>query len=301
MVLIHYKKTELNQFLYECNGNTPNDQVIKDLVEINNMRIILDRLACAMEDLATNGPLKPEDTRGLSEQSLIDAAIETMAPEKKPWAVTPQQLLPGQRLNPDKTSYRTGVIQTEELSQMVIENCNKVKQAISKNLVDLKQCLTTKIVQEQLDLLRGCMMICYPGYHGLPPWEPAREILEGQYDTQATFTEQYDFLDEKNTSLWWAGKELLRGKLLQDFIGKNDKTKIIVRLQKTGGGAPVREPAVDAETQKKMMAFYYKKQQEQKELEAENEDQYLNSQWANPKQLKQQLMGASDQISWKPK
>lgn len=39
------------------------------------MRIILDRLACAMEDLATHGksnnylkgPLKPEDTRGLSE------------------------------------------------------------------------------------------------------------------------------------------------------------------------------------------------------------------------------------------
>lgn len=110
---------------------------------------------------------------------------------------------------------------------MVIENCAKVKEAISKNLVDLKKCLTTKIVQEQMDLLRGCMMICYPGYHGLPPWEPAREILEGQYDTQAIFTEQYDYLDEKNTALWWAGKELLRGKLLSDFTGKNEKTKIV--------------------------------------------------------------------------
>ena len=71
------------------------------------------------------------------------------------------------------------------------------------------------------------MMICYPGYHGLPPWEPAREILEGQYDTQAVCTEQYDYLDEKNTALWWAGKELLRGKLLSDFSGKNEKTKIV--------------------------------------------------------------------------
>lgn len=33
MVLIHYKKTELNQFLYECPGSTPTDLVIKDLVE----------------------------------------------------------------------------------------------------------------------------------------------------------------------------------------------------------------------------------------------------------------------------
>lgn len=47
------------------------------------MRIILDRLACSMEDLATHGPLKPEETRGLSEKELIDAAIETMPADKK--------------------------------------------------------------------------------------------------------------------------------------------------------------------------------------------------------------------------
>ena len=32
-----------------------------------------------------------------------------------------------------------------------------------------------------------------------------------------------------------------------------------------------------------MMAFYYKKQEEAKKLEAESEDAYLNSTWANPK------------------
>jgi hypothetical protein len=32
-----------------------------------------------------------------------------------------------------------------------------------------------------------------------------------------------------------------------------------------------------------MMAFYYKKQEEAKKLEAESEDAYLNSAWANPK------------------
>lgn len=36
MVLIHYKKTELNQFLYETPANTPIDLVIKELVEGNN-------------------------------------------------------------------------------------------------------------------------------------------------------------------------------------------------------------------------------------------------------------------------
>ena len=36
----------------------------------------------------------------------------------------------------------------------------------------------------------------------------------------------------ENAALWWASKELQRGKLLKDFVGKNEKTKIICKLQK---------------------------------------------------------------------
>lgn len=39
------------------------------------MRIVLDRLAVSIEDLASHGPLRPEDTRGLSNDELIDAAM----------------------------------------------------------------------------------------------------------------------------------------------------------------------------------------------------------------------------------
>ena len=42
------------------------------------------------------------------------------------------------------------------------------------------------------------------------------------------------------------------------------QTTIVAKLQKKGGGAPVREAAVDEQTQKEMMAFAYKKQQEWK-------------------------------------
>lgn len=45
--------------------------------------------------------------------------------------------------------------------------------------------------------------------------------------------------------MWWAGKELLREKTLNSYTGKNEKTKIIVKLTKTGSGAPVRENAID--------------------------------------------------------
>jgi len=44
--------------------------------------------------------------------------------------------------------------------------------------------------------------------------------------------------------MWWAGKELLKDKTLNFYTGKNEKTKIIVKLTKSGSGAPVREGAI---------------------------------------------------------
>lgn len=32
--------------------------------------------------------------------------------------------------------------------------------------------------------------------------------------------------------LWWAGRELQRGKRLQEFVGKNEKTKLVVKISK---------------------------------------------------------------------
>eukprot|EP00268_Persea_americana_P019043 TRINITY_DN19759_c0_g1_i15.p1 TRINITY_DN19759_c0_g1~~TRINITY_DN19759_c0_g1_i15.p1 ORF type:complete len:143 (-),score=21.04 TRINITY_DN19759_c0_g1_i15:478-906(-) len=46
-----------------------------------------------------------------------------------------------------------------------------------------------------------------------------------------------ELLHEDETQLWWAGKELFRDKRLSDFVGSNEKTKIVIRL---------RSPAEDA-------------------------------------------------------
>ncbi|CAI9091529.1 OLC1v1026585C1 [Oldenlandia corymbosa var. corymbosa] len=39
-----------------------------------------------------------------------------------------------------------------------------------------------------------------------------------------------ELLQEDSVQLLWAGKELMKGKTLADYIGKNEKTKIILRL-----------------------------------------------------------------------
>lgn len=38
-------------------------------------------------------------------------------------------------------------------------------------------------------------------------------------------------IEESEAQLWWAAKELRRTKKLSDFVGKNEKTKIIVKIQ----------------------------------------------------------------------
>lgn len=76
---------------------------------------------------------------------------------------------------------------------------------------------------------------------------------------------------ENNSQVWFAGKEIKRGCLLSEFVGKNEKTKIIVRLQKHGSGPSVREAPIDEETQKAMMAFAHKKREQDKKLRDDDE------------------------------
>jgi cilia- and flagella-associated protein 298 len=49
-----------------------------------------------------------------------------------------------------------------------------------------------------------------------------------------------------------------------------------------------------------MMAFYYKKQEELKKLAEQEDDSYLNSEWADGQALRRQFQGLND-IKWKPK
>lgn len=51
---------------------------------------------------------------------------------------------------------------------------------------------------------------------------------------------------------------------MADYLGKNEKTKVIVKLQKSGSGPPGREPALSAEEQKAMMMHAYRRQEELK-------------------------------------
>ena len=61
----------------------------------------------------------------------------------------------------------------------------------------------------------------------------------------------------------------------------------------------MKESPIDERTHKEMLAYYYKKQEEQKKLETETEENYSNSTWANPDNLKNQLVTGGKGVNFK--
>ena len=144
----------------------------------------------------------------------------------------------------------------------------EMKKIIHKSSVDQKRYLTKELLLEQIDIVRGLMMMAYPAFHGLGEWEPIWLILENNesFDEKANLS---DDLDVANTILWIVNKEMQAGagKTLSSYFGSNEKSKMVVKITKKGGGAPVREPLIDEETHKKMLAHYHKKNEEAKKME----------------------------------
>ena len=53
---------------------------------------------------------------------------------------------------------------------------------IHKTQVDRKVSLTFDMMNQQLDVFKGLVMMAYPGYHGLGVWEPIRVLMENEED-----------------------------------------------------------------------------------------------------------------------
>ncbi|KAK2828344.1 hypothetical protein Q5P01_019378 [Channa striata] len=123
--------------------------------------------------------------------------------------------------------------------------------------------------------------------------------FEDQEDLSGTQA-SLQVITEVECQLWWAAKEMQRGKKLHEYIGKNDKTKLVVKIQKKGQGAPAREPLITDEQQKQMMMHYYRRQEELKKLEEADDDTYLDSEWSDRQALKKKFQGLTN-IKWGPR
>lgn len=168
-------------------------------------------------------------------------------------------------------------------------------------------------IQELFETIKGAAMMCFPDRCS---GTDAQKRLVAKIDSDQTDEVEHGLchrllaiIDDDATTedilqgipcMWWSGKPLARDTDFTKHVGKNEKTKIVVKLAKEGANAPPREPAVDVKTQNEMMAYWFKKQEEQKKLIEDDDITFGNSEWANPTQLKQSLLGTGP-VSYRPK
>lgn len=193
----------------------------------------------------------------------------------------------------DPTCRRTGNAPTKKMAEVLSRTVAEARSAISTESIAGDTCLTLMKITDVLDMLHGAVTIVYP--MGLPPHDPISKELKNECELQP----EQNVIDVNAAHLWWAGKQLQFGRKLESYIGKNEKTKIIVKLQKSDMGAPSREPVVKEEEQKHLMLLAYKRQEELKHLEEDDDDRYLDSKWADKKNLRTSLHGIQN-IKWKP-
>jgi hypothetical protein len=74
---------------------------------------------------------------------------------------------------------------------------------------------------------------------GLPEWETVRLTIEGEEGLAGTAAGQ-EILEPNTAELWIASRCLDRSQKFCDRFGRNEKTKVIAKLQKPGAGAPAR-------------------------------------------------------------
>ena len=265
MVVIHLKvRGETDSFLYETTTTASNDAVIRELCLLCGLREKLSRLAGILEELARHGPSKPESERGLDEIAEREG----------------RSVRRGPHYCADPLGNRTGDAPSPQLAEVLLRTAADGVAACSKGLAAMGTALTVRGLQEKVDNMRGAVTMAYP--MGLPAWDPARLLFEDDGSAGGYLAEVSgkDFLDPATASLWWAGKEFFRDQTVGERVGRNEKTKVVARLQAAAGGAPMREPAVSEEERKAMMAWYFKKQEEEKKLVEDDDDGHLSAKWA---------------------
>ena len=277
MVVIHIKKGDGDAFLYETTCQTNNADLIKELCEIWNLRLRLAQLAGGVRDVGLYGPMKPTDQFGID--SIKEEAGETI--EK------------GEYYRPDPSGHRTGNGPGPQLMETIEKVALDAESVLKDTLVKRKIATTKEMLQEKLDNIRGAVTMAYP--MGLPEWDTVRLTIESEDGLDGTAAGEA-ILDGDRAELWVASRNFDRSQTVGDRLGKNEKTKVIGKLQKPGAGAPGREAAVSEEEKKAMMAFYFKKQEEMKKLAENDDDDYLGAAWADPKALQNSLRGGSSSV-----
>lgn len=160
--------------------------------------------------------------------------------------------------NPDPVGRRNGRQPNADMQKILKKAIEDAKSMVGKNLVQTNTPLIQSTIQKAMDILNGSVTIVYPMQ--LPPHDPIRMEFTNTEDLSGTQASK-EIIELAKGQIWFAGRNMLPNKILSEYLGTNNKTKVILKIAKCGEGAPAREPAVSEEARKQMMLQAYRRQE----------------------------------------
>ncbi|XP_017840219.1 cilia- and flagella-associated protein 298 [Drosophila busckii] len=252
MVILHVKHGDENLFLYETSVSNKTDVVIRELVAVYNGRLKIQRLCMEIEELAEHGTMLPQEMIGLNDDQIEELKLTDV------WA---EKCIPmgGFNFNKDPLLRRNGRQPNEHMCKVLANAMTDAKAMIDKKLVKDAKPLKLKDVEEALNILRGAVTIVYP--MKLPPHDTIQMEFANMEDLAGTQASK-EVIEPSKAQLWFAGRQVLPGKLLSEYLGSNDKTKVVVKLNQLGEGPPAREQVISEQVRRQMMADAHRRQEE---------------------------------------
>ena len=155
-----------------------------------------------------------------------------------------------------------------------------------------------KEMNDAIKSLQEVVKSVYP--MGLPEYEPVRMELENRETlSDCKNNELTKVADPQDTKLWFAAKELQVESCLRDHLGKNEKTKVVIKVASKKAGQPSRERVLSEQDEKLLLMHSAKRREEIQNLAKDSDDSYYDAPWADQQGLKKKVLGL-DNISWKP-
>ncbi|XP_040583115.1 LOW QUALITY PROTEIN: cilia- and flagella-associated protein 298-A-like [Lepeophtheirus salmonis] len=281
MVLLTIKNNDEKIFTYEVTLNTQVEKVLTEVVRLKNGVEKINRLAESVQDLITYGVSWPPERRGL----LVEQAQELRLDPNLDLS-SRYPLRNGLKFssNPDPLLKRSGLsISDSESCRVLLESTTAAKN-LSKS-----DPLKWEHIKNGLDIMKGALNIVFP--KGIPLFDPVRMELDNREEVESS-----NLWDPTVYGLWFTSKCLEDSEPLYKYLGKNEKSKCIIKVSKRGQGPPPKEKPFSDEEEKKLLLEQYKRSEVLKKL-AKQEDE-SSSAWADNDELKKKFTGL-EHISWK--
>lgn len=140
-VLLEIKQDNTNSFLFTTTCPTPNAELIEQVTQCWNMRLRIEQLCGACDELAKHGPMKPPDAQGID--TVEDMGTETALVECKQ----------GERSGnyaADPLGHRTGNAPAAKVGEVLAKTCADARAYVDKAHVQRREPQDLAVLQEKV-------------------------------------------------------------------------------------------------------------------------------------------------------